>query len=73
MDVEKDVAIIVGTNGELRKKGTKNVAKVLFIGVLKIEVEISDDGLSGVLQRHYVLDDCRAIWRCKSLGGEHDK
>ena len=73
MNVGKNIAITVGTSGELRKKRRKDIASVLFIGVPKIEVEVGDGGLSGLLQRHYVLDDCRASWRCKFLGGEHDK
>ena len=73
MNGGKNIAITVGISGELRKKGSKSVTEVLFIGVPKIEVEIGDGGLSGLLQRHYVLDDCRASWRCKFLGGEHDK
>ena len=60
-------------SGELRKKGSKNVLEVLFNGVPRIEVEIRDGGLSGLPQRQYVLDDCRASWPCKFLGGERDK
>ena len=60
MNVAKDVAITVGISGELRKKGSKSVAEVSFIGVPKIEVEIGNGGLSGLLQRQNVLDDCRA-------------
>ena len=56
----KNVAITVGRSGELRKKGSKSVAEVSFIGVPKIEVEIGNGGLSGLLQRQNVLDDCRA-------------
>ena len=73
MNVGKNVAIIVGISGELRKKGSKSVAEASFIGVPRIEVEISDGGLSGILQRLYVLDDCRASWRCEFLRGGHDK
>ena len=69
----KNVAITVGISGELRKKGSESVAEVSLIGVPKIKVEVGDGGLSGLLQRHYVLDDCRASWRCKFLGGEPDK
>ena len=60
MDMGKDVAITVGISGELRKKGGKSVAEVSFIGVHTIEVEVGDGGLSGLLQRQNVLDDCRA-------------
>ena len=73
MNVGKNVAITVGMSGQLCKEGTKNVAEVLFIGVLKIEVEIRDGGLPGLLQRNYVLDDCRASWRRKFLRREPDK
>ena len=73
INVRKNVAITVGISGELRKKGSKSVAEVSFIGVPEIEVEVGDRGLSGLLQRRYVLDDCRASWRCKFLGGEHDR
>ena len=69
----KEFAITVGVSGELRKKGRKSVAEVLFVGILKIEVEVGDGSLSGLLQCHYVLDDCRASWRRKFLGDEHDK
>ena len=70
MNVGKDVAITVGLSGELCKKGRKSIAEVLFIDVSKIEIEIGESGLSGLLQRDYVLDDCRASWRRKFLGGE---
>ena len=60
MDVGKNVAIIVRISGELRKKGSKSVAEVSFNGVPEIEVEIGDGGLSGLLQRYYFFDDCRA-------------
>ena len=58
------VATTVGTSGELCKKGRKGIVEVLFIGVPEIEIEIGDGGLPCLLQRHYVLDDCRASWWC---------
>ena len=44
IDAGKYVAIIVGTSGELCEKGRKRVVEILFIGVLKIEIEIRQRG-----------------------------
>ena len=73
MNAGKDIAITVRMSGELRKKGSKSVGEVSFIGVPIIEVEIGDGGLSSLLQRRYILDDGRASWLCKFPVGEHDK
>ena len=60
------LATIVGASGELCKERRKQVVEVLFIGVPKIEIEIGHGGQSSVAQRHYVLNDCGASWKCKA-------
>ena len=55
-----NVAITVGISRELRKKGKKSVLEVSFFPLLRIEVEVGDGGLFGLLQRLDVSDDCRA-------------
>ena len=73
VNVREYVAISVGTSGELCKKGRKRVVKVCFVVLIKVEIEIGQGGLSGLVQSHYMFDDCRASWRNKFLSGDVDR
>ena len=57
IELGKFVTTGIGSRGELDEEGGKDVAKVLFVNVPEVEIEIRHRGPPSIAQRHDILNN----------------